>query len=129
MNAQAIYQILRDDADVVTALGTRIMPDMATQTVAYPFAVYEIGGTLPTDTKDGSSRLDTVEANIMIYAQSHATAQDIAEKVREAMDRKRGTFASVEIDSIRFTDQRSAQFDFEKNVFVVDQTYQIRAKR
>ena len=129
MNAQAIYQILRDDADVVTALGTRIMPDMATQTVAYPFAVYEIGSTLPSDTKDGSSRLDTVEANIMIYAQSHATAQEIAEKVREAMDRKRGTFASVEIDSIRFTDQRSAQFDFEKNVFVVDQTYQIRAKR
>lgn len=129
MNAQAIYQILRDDADVVAALGTRIMPDMATQTVGYPFAVYEIGGTLPSDTKDGSSRLDTVEANIMIYAQSHATALDIAEKVREAMDRKRGTFASVEIDSIRFTDQRSAQFDFEKNVFVVDQTYQIRAKR
>jgi len=129
MNAQAIYQILRDDADVVTALGTRIMPDMATQTAAYPFAVYEIGGTLPSDTKDGSSRLDTVEATIFIYAQSHATAQDIAEKVREAMDRKRGTFASVEIDSIRFSSQRSAQFDFDKNVFAVEQTYQIRAKR
>ncbi len=129
MNAQAIYQILRDDADVVAALGTRIMPDMATRTVAYPFAVYEIGGTLPSDTKDGSSRLDTVEATIFIYAQTHASVQEIAEKVREAMDRKRGTFASIEIDSIRFSSQRSAGFDFDKNVFAVEQTYQIRAKR
>lgn len=129
MNAQAIYQILAANADVVAALGTRIMPDMATQSAVYPFAVYEIGGILPSDTKDGASRLDTVEANIMIYAQSHATVQDIAEKVREAMDRTQGTFASVEINSIRFTTQRSVQFDFDKNVFVVEQTYQIRAKR
>jgi hypothetical protein len=65
MTGKAIYALLTASTDVTDLVGTRIFPDMATQKAAYPFVVYSVEATEPSDTKDGVSGLDIVEVSIM----------------------------------------------------------------
>jgi hypothetical protein len=126
---KAIYGILAGNTDVTDLISTRIYPDMATQKAAYPFAVYTITSTQPSDSKDGASVLDDVEFTVMLYASTYAGVQDISEKVRTALDRYTGTVESVSVQSIRFLDTRSAQMEFDKHIFIVNQAYSARINR
>jgi hypothetical protein len=129
MTGLAIYHILTNATAVTDIVGSQIFPDMATQQAFYPFIVYEVSGTIPTDTKDGPSKLDEVSINVMCYSNSYAQAQELASKVRIALDRTKGTFAGVEIQSIQFTNQFSTAMSFEKKVYVLEQNYDVREVR
>jgi hypothetical protein len=129
MTGKAIYDILSDTAGVTALVSTRIYPDIATQGAVYPFVVYSVEGTLPTDTKDGPSGLDVVQVAVMIYANTYTAAQDIAGAVRTALDRTAGTFASVVVQSIKFDGQSSASMNLDKQVYIVEQTYSVREVR
>lgn len=129
MTGKAIYALLYANADILAAVGTRIFPDMATQDAAYPFIVYTIDDTDPSDTKDGVSGLDTVTARVTTYATKYTDAVDIAEDARTALDRKTGTYATVPIQSIRFQSQASAAMNFDKHVYIIEQMYAIRQIR
>lgn len=126
---KAIYGILSTAAGVTALVSTRIYPDMATQKAAYPFLVYAVTNTQPSDTKDGVSGLDVVEFALMVYANSYASANDIAEAARTALDRTTGTHNGVSVQSIRFQDQRSAEIDLDKHVFIIEQAYSARIER
>jgi hypothetical protein len=129
MTGIAIYNILTTSAPVTALVGSQVFPDMATQQAAYPFIVYEVASTISTETKDGPSHLDEVSVNVMCYSNSYAQAQDLAKKVRIALDRTRGTFGGVVIQSIQFTNQFSTAMSFEKKVYVVEQSYDVREVR
>jgi len=129
MTGLAIFNILTNATAVTDIVGSQIFPDMATQQAVYPFIVYEVSSTIPTDTKDGPSKLDEVSVNVMCYSNSYAQAQELASKVRIALDRTRGTFAGVEIQSIQFTNQFSTAMSFEKKVYVLEQNYDVREVR
>jgi hypothetical protein len=129
MTGIAIYHILTNASDVTDIVGSQIFPDVATQQAVYPFIVYEVSGTIPSDTKDGPSKLDEVSVNVMCYSNSYAQAQQLASKVRIALDRTKGTFAGVEIQSIQFTNQFSTAMSFEKKVYVLEQNYDVREVR
>jgi hypothetical protein len=74
--------------------------------------------------------MDEVTASVICYADSYNSVQDLAEKVRAALDGKtRGTYGGVSLQSIRITDQISTQMNIDKLVYIVDQTYQIRQNR
>jgi len=129
MTGKAIYDILSDAAGVTALVSTRIYPDIATQGAVYPFVVYSVENTLPSDTKDGVSGLDVVQLAVMIYANTYTSAQDIAGAVRTALDRTSGTFAGVEVQSIKFDGQSSASMNLDKQVYIVEQTYSVREVR
>jgi len=130
MTGKAIYAILSTAVPVTGIVSTRIYPDMATQDATYPFVVYSITGILPSNTKDHASQMDEVTASVICYADSYNGVQDLAEKVRAALDGKtRGTYGGISIQSIRITDQISTQMDIDKLIYIVDQTYQIRQNR
>lgn len=130
MTGKAIYAILSTAVPVTGIVSTRIYPDMATQDATYPFVVYTITGILPSNTKDHASQMDEVTASVICYADSYNSVQDLAEKVRAALDGKtRGTYGGVSLQSIRITDQISTQMNIDKLVYIVDQTYQIRQNR
>ena len=126
MTGKVIYDILSNNVDVSDIVATRIFPDMADQNTAYPFIVYGVEGTEASDTKDGVSGLDSVNVAVMTYSNSYAQAQDIARKVRTALDRTGGTFEGVTVQSIQFLNQSSAAMNLDKRVYIVEQTYNVR---
>jgi hypothetical protein len=129
MIGKAIYALLQAATDVTDIVGTQVFPDMATQQAVYPFIVYTIDSVTPTDTKEGASKLDVVTVAVMSYANSYTTAQDLAGKVRIALDAKKGTFGGVEVGSIRFTNAQAAAMDTDKRVYIVEQKYNVRECR
>jgi hypothetical protein len=127
MIGAAIYTILSGNVGVSALIGTRIYPDIAPQNAAYPFAIYTVNGTDPTDTKDGVSPMDLVDLGIVVYSETYDSAQTIARAIRTALDAKAaGTYGGVSLQSIRFAGQRAAQMELDKHVYIVDSSYNIR---
>jgi|TARA_R100000479_G_scaffold168945_1_gene110303 hypothetical protein len=100
---KAIYNILANDSDVSSLVGTRIFPNVAPQTTQFPFIIYDITGVSPNDTKDGASTLDTNDVMISCYSETYSQASDLAQKVRIAMDRiNQGDYGGETIQSSQF---------------------------
>ena len=129
MIGKALYSKLSSTTAVTALVSTRIFPESATQDATYPFIVYSVTDTEPTDIKDGVSPLDVVSVALMIYAESYAVAIDIAEKVRTALDRMTGTYDGVNVQSCKFNGQSSGDMHLDKHIFVVEQEYQFRQNR
>ena len=99
----AIYNILSNTANVSAIVSTRIYPNVAKQGSAFPFIVYQTTNVTPNDTKDGVSTVDGNGLDVLCFADTYSVAVDLAQKVRIALDRKTGTYNTVEVQSIQFT--------------------------
>ena len=98
----AIYNILSNDSDITSLVSTRIFPLVAPQSTEFPFILYDVDENNPSDTKDGVSKLDTIQSTVSCYAKSYSEACDIADKIRTALDRVSGTYNTIRIQSIQF---------------------------
>lgn len=98
----AIYKILSTDVDVSTLVGTKIFPNVAKNSTQFPFIIYDVNGETPTNDKDGVSTLDTDSLMVSCYSKTYTEAADLALKIRTALDRVKGTFGGVEIQSIQY---------------------------
>ena len=125
---KAIYSILSSDSDVSAIVGTRIYPQIAAQGAAFPFVVYVLQDTSPSDTKSGVSTLDEVRYDIVVASETYAEASDLTEKIRTALDRYSGTVAGVVIDSIQFIDL-DVNNDPGTETYLTSAEYIIRVKR
>ena len=125
---KAIYTILTDDSDVSAIVGTRVYPQVAAQGAAFPFIVYVLQDTSPSDTKSGVSTLDEVRYDIVVASETYAEASDLTNKIRTALDRYTGTVAGVVIDSIQFQDI-DADNDPGTETYLTSSEYIIRVKR
>jgi len=125
---KAIYSILTSDSDVSAIVGTRVYPQIAAQGAAFPFVVYVLQDTSPSDTKSGVSTLDEVRYDIVVASETYAEASDLTEKIRTALDRYSGTVAGVVIDSIQFTDL-DVNNDPGTETYLTSSEYIIRVKR
>ena len=97
---KSIYNILAANTNVSNLVGTRIFPNVAPQTTAFPFIIYDVTGVQPNDTKDGVSTLDTNDIMISCYSETYSEASDLAQKIRIAMDRiPEGTYGTEQIQS------------------------------
>ena len=100
---KSIYNILANTANVSALVGTRIFPNVAPQTTAFPFIIYDVTGVEPTNTKDGVSTLDTNDVMISVYSNTYSEASSLAQLVRIAMDRlPTNTYAGEDIQSSEF---------------------------
>jgi len=125
---KAIYSILVNDADVNAIVSGRIFPQIAAQGAAFPFAVYVLQDTSPSDTKSGVSTLDEVRYDIVVAAETYAEATDLTEKIRLALDRYTGTVAGINVDSIQFIDL-DVDNDPDTETFVSSSEYILRVRR
>lgn len=125
---KAIYSILTSDSDVSAIVGTRVYPQIAAQGAAFPFVVYVLQDTSPSDTKSGVSTLDEVRYDIVVASETYAEASDLTNKIRTALDRYTGTVAGVVIDSIQFQDI-DADNDPGTETYLTSSEYIIRVKR
>ena len=124
---KAIYSILTSDSDVSAIVGTRVYPQIAAQGAAFPFVVYVLQDTSPSDTKSGVSTLDEVRYDIVVASETYAEVSDLTNKIRTALDRYTGTVAGVVIDSIQFIDL-DADNDPGTETYVTSSEYIIRVK-
>ena len=95
---KAIYAILSTDAGVTALASTRIYPDYSIQNPTLPYVVYQATRNNPSNTKDGASKLDTIELEVDIWGSTYTSAQDLSEAVRTALDFiTGGTYGNVKV--------------------------------
>ena len=124
----AIYDILSNDSNVSALVSTRIYPNVAKQSSAFPFIVYQTTSTDPTDTKDGVSPLDVISFEVLCFSETYTQAVDLAEKVRNALDRNTGTHNTIITQGLSFTGA-DEHFDIKgegQGIYVQSLTFNFR---
>lgn len=95
---KAIYYLLANNADIISAVGEKIFPIAADDDAVNPFIVFERKSVKPEYTKDGLL-LDTCTVDVYVCDDNYTDCINIANNVRKALELKRGTFAGVNIFS------------------------------
>ena len=125
----AIYSILSGDSTLSGLVGTKIYPVKAPQRVTFPYIVYSLSSTDPTDQKDGVSPVDDNTLEVDCYADSYRTAHTIALSIRAALDDYSGTVQGVKIRHLWFQNQSDGDFIEDYGFFAISQGYAVKIER
>jgi len=124
----AIYSLLVNDSAVSAIVGTRIYPELAEEGAAAPYVVYSVVSNTPSDTKDGSP-IDEAQLEIFSVGNTYAAANDLADKVRAALDRKSQiVVGTVTVQSIHYTNEVVEVSD-KRDLYISVQDYTTRITR
>lgn len=129
MIGKLIYSRLSTDGSITAYVGTKIYPDITPQNVQYPFVVYTIVNSLPVDFKDGQSNLEEITLQIDVYTQSYDDTQDLANLIRNRLDRFTGTVEGVEVQTIKYVSSDSQVFNAELSVYWMSIDFMAKMKR
>lgn len=126
----AIRALLLDDSDV-TAITNRIYPELAVEGADAPYIVYSVVSNSPSDSKRGTP-VDDADIEIFSVASTYSAANDLADKVRAALDRKSKTVSvsggAVTVQSIQYTNEVT-EVSAERSLYVSVQDYTVRITR
>jgi hypothetical protein len=127
----AIRSLLVNDSDVNAIVSGRIYPEMAIEGAQTPYIVYSVMSNTPSNTKDGTP-VDEANVEILSVARSYSEANDLADKVRDALDRVGTTVSvaegSIVVNSIQYTNEIT-QVTEDRSLFASVQDYTIRINR
>jgi hypothetical protein len=129
MIGKLIYSRLSTDGAILAYVGSKIYPDIVPQNVQYPFVVYTITNSIPVDYKDGQSNLEEISLQIDVYTQNYDDTQDLANLIRNRLDRFVGTVECVEVQSIKYTASDSQVYNAELSVYWVSVDFLAKMKR
>jgi NAD-dependent SIR2 family protein deacetylase len=129
MIGKLIYARLSTASNITAIISTNIYPDITPQNVDYPFIVYSIIDSNPVDYKDGQSNLEEIDLQIDVYTQNYDTTQNLANLIRNRLDRFVGTLEGVEVQTIKYVRQSSQVFNAELSVYWVSIDFMIKMKR
>ena len=129
MIGKLIYSRLSTDGSITAYVGTKIYPDITPQNVQYPFVVYTIVNSLPVDFKDGQSNLEEITLQIDVYTQSYDDTQDLANLIRNRLDRFTGTAEGIEVQTIKYMSSDSQVFNAELSVYWMSIDFMAKMKR
>ena len=126
----AIRALLLDSSDV-TAITNRIYPELAVEGADAPYIVYSVVSNSPSDSKRGTP-VDEADIEIFSVASTYSAANDLADKVRAALDRKSKTVSvsggAVTVQSIQYTNEVT-EVSAERSLYVSVQDYTVRITR
>jgi hypothetical protein len=129
MIGKLIYGRLSTASNITAIISTNIYPDITPQNVDYPFIVYSIIDSNPVDFKDGQSNLEEIDLQIDVYTQNYDTTQNLANLIRNRLDRFVGTVEGIEVQTIKYIRQSSQVFNAELSVYWVSIDFMIKMKR
>ena len=101
---KAIYSILAGNSDVAGVVGTKIFPQKRPLDTRGNSITYFVIDTTPNNTKNGVSTYDYIRCQITAFGRDYGAAQDLAAKIRTALDYVSGTYSGIVIDKIFFED-------------------------
>ena len=106
MIEQAIYDLLRGDADVAAAVGSRIYPGgTVPETPIFPYLVVERTNTVHVKAFEGSSGLEQTRFVITSLAQTRLAALETAAVVKSCLANYRGALGMTTIMGILIDDE------------------------
>ena len=127
----AIRNILTGDAQVQALVSGRLYPELAPEGASMPYLVYSVVSNSPSDAKDGTP-IDEAAVELFSVASTYSAANDLADKVRAAMDRKSTTVSVAEgdvvVQSCLYTNEVT-EVSADRKTYVSIQDYTIRIKR
>jgi hypothetical protein len=129
MIGKLIYSRLSTDGAILAYVGSKIYPDIVPQNVQYPFVVYTITNSIPVDYKDGQSNLEEISLQIDVYTQNYDDTQDLANLIRNRLDRFVGIVEGVEVQSIKYTASDSQVYNAELSVYWMSVDFLAKMKR
>jgi NAD-dependent SIR2 family protein deacetylase len=129
MIGKLIYARLSTASNITAIISFNIYPDITPQNVDYPFIVYTITNSTPVDFKDGQSNLEEIDLQIDVYTQNYDTTQNLANLIRNRLDRFIGTLEGVEVQSIKYISSNSQVFNAELSVYWMSIDFMIKMKR
>ena len=129
MIGKLIYSRLSTDGSITAYIGTKIYPDITPQNVQYPFVVYTITNSLPVDYKDGQSNLEEITLQVDVYTQSYDDTQDLANLIRNRLDRFTGTTEGIDVQTIKYMSSDSQVFNAELSVYWMSIDFMAKMKR
>ena len=129
MIGKLIYARLSTASNITAIISTNIYPDITPQNVDYPFIVYSIIDSNPVDFKDGQSNLEEVQIQIDCYTQSYDSTQELANNIRNSLDRFVGTVNGISVQTIKYMSSESNVYNPTLNVYWTSVDFMARMKR
>ena len=129
MIGKLIYGRLSTASNITAIVGANIYPDITPQNVDYPFVVYTATNSTPVDYKDGQSNLEEINLQIDVYTQNYDTTQNLANLIRNRLDRFVGTIEGVEVQTIKYVSSNSQIYNAELSVYWLSIDFIIKMKR
>lgn len=127
----ALRNILSLNAPVQAIVSSRIYPELAPEGASMPYLVYSVVSNSPSDAKDGTP-IDEAQVEVFSVASTYSAANDLADKVRAAVDRTSATISVAEgdvvVQSCHYTNEVT-EVSADRKTYVSIQDYTIRIKR
>lgn len=128
----AIYNLLKNDTPVDTLVSGKIYPELAKEGVLMPYIVYSVVSNSPSDTKDGTP-IDEAQCEVFSVGTSYEMCNNLADKVRAALDRKGVTVTDasagdITVQSIHYTNEIT-EVSADRKTYIAVQDYTFRIKR
>ena len=124
---KAIYDILSTDTAIAAIVGTHIFPELAPPDIDAPYIVYSVVSNSPSDTKNTNGDIDVASIEVYSFQTTYNLAVDLGVSVRAALDRKTGTFNTIEIQSTNYVNEQMDVNEARK-LWAAIQDYSIRIK-
>lgn len=81
-----IYSILSGNTGVTNLVNTKIYPQEAPQTAAFPYVVFQSISNTPNNSKSGVSTMDRYRIQVTVCAKKQSEIDSIGAAIRSALD-------------------------------------------
>ena len=126
---QIIFGVLNADVTVSGLVGTRIYPVLAKQNSDAPCIVFT-KKILPIDNKGAANKMELVEFVLWCMDKNPDDADDLADAVRDALDRKsKFTQNGISVNTITFLGQGHEEYHDKLEMYMVPVNYKIRINK
>ena len=130
-----VFSIANAGADACTITGisvqemilTKIFPELAPPDIDAPYIVYSVVSNSPSETKNANGDIDTANIEVYGFQDTYNKAVDLGVSVRAALDRKTGTYNTIEIQSTNYVNEQMDVNEARK-LWAAIQDYSIRIK-
>ena len=106
---------------------TKIFPELAPPDIDAPYIVYSVVSNSPSETKNANGDIDTASIEVYGFQDTYNKAVDLGVSVRAALDRKTGTYNTIEIQSTNYVNEQMDVNEARK-LWAAIQDYSIRIK-
>ena len=121
----AVYSILSSDSAVDTLVDGRVYPKRLPQSPTLPAVTYFRVGAQRSSVMGNDTGIVRKRIQVSSWGKTYAAVNELAEAVRNAMQRKRGTFAGVEIIDIFVDGDASEMFEDDVEIYQAPTDYEV----